>query len=125
MRMSVSTVLGLAPGTEVSLFGTEGTIKLAEGDDGFGLWSGRRGDDALKPVKIAPEKVGAWRVEEEFINAVRGTEAVTRVIIDSEDGQGRRWSTVGVSANIVDASFEALLDAILWKLIRDDQKVAQ
>ncbi|MCV6596437.1 MAG: citramalate synthase [Mangrovicoccus sp.] len=48
-----------------------------------------------------------------------GTEAVTRVIIDSEDGTGRRWSTVGVSANIVDASFEALLDAILWKLIKD------
>ena len=48
-----------------------------------------------------------------------GTEAVTRVIIDSEDGQGHRWSTVGVSANIVDASFEALLDAIRWKLIRD------
>jgi len=49
-----------------------------------------------------------------------GTEAVTRVIIDSEDGQGRRWSTVGVSPNIVDASFEALLDAINWKLIRDE-----
>ena len=48
-----------------------------------------------------------------------GTEAVTRVIIDSEDSQGRRWSTVGVSANIVDASFEALLDAINWKLVRD------
>jgi len=48
-----------------------------------------------------------------------GTEAVTRVIIDSEDGQGRQWSTVGVSANIVDASFDALLDAIRWKLIRD------
>ena len=48
-----------------------------------------------------------------------GTEAVTRVIIDSEDSQGRRWSTVGVSANIVDASFQALLDAIIWKLIRD------
>jgi 2-isopropylmalate synthase len=48
-----------------------------------------------------------------------GTEAVTRVIIDSEDGQGRRWSTVGVSPNIVDASFEALLDAITWKLARD------
>jgi 2-isopropylmalate synthase len=47
-----------------------------------------------------------------------GTEAVTRVIIDSEDGQGRRWSTVGVSANIVDASFEALLDAINWKLVQ-------
>ncbi|MEM6759645.1 MAG: citramalate synthase [Pseudomonadota bacterium] len=48
-----------------------------------------------------------------------GTEAVTRVIVDSEDGQGRRWSTVGVSANIVDASFEALLDAVRWKLVRD------
>ena len=48
-----------------------------------------------------------------------GTEAVTRVIIDSEDSNGNRWSTVGVSANIVDASFEALLDAITWKLIRD------
>ncbi len=48
-----------------------------------------------------------------------GTEAVTRVVIDSADNQGRRWSTVGVSANIIDASFEALLDAIRWKLIRD------
>ncbi|MFV1497885.1 citramalate synthase [Phaeobacter sp. JH20_36] len=48
-----------------------------------------------------------------------GTEAVTRVIIDSEDSKGRRWSTVGVSANIIDASFEALLDAIRWKLLRD------
>ncbi|MCV2891847.1 citramalate synthase [Lentibacter sp. XHP0401] len=46
-----------------------------------------------------------------------GTEAVTRVIIDSEDDAGRRWSTVGVSANIVDASFDALLDAINWKLL--------
>ncbi len=51
-----------------------------------------------------------------------GTEAVTRVIIDSEDGQGKRWSTVGVSANIVDASFDALVDAINWKLIRDGAK---
>ncbi|GGL74935.1 citramalate synthase [Wenxinia marina] len=48
-----------------------------------------------------------------------GTEAVTRVIIDSSDATGRRWATVGVSANIVDASFEALLDAVTWKLVRD------
>ncbi|QBY00632.1 citramalate synthase [Rhodophyticola sp. CCM32] len=48
-----------------------------------------------------------------------GTEAITRVIIDSEDDKGRRWSTVGVSPNIVDASFEALLDAVIWKLVRD------
>ena len=53
-----------------------------------------------------------------------GTEAVTRVLIDSEDGEGRRWSTVGVSANIVDASFQALQDAITWKLLRDGAPVA-
>ncbi len=52
-----------------------------------------------------------------------GTDAVTRVIIDTEDGQGKVWSTVGVSANIVDASFEALLDAINWKLVRDGASV--
>ena len=52
-----------------------------------------------------------------------GTEAITRVIIDSENRAGRRWSTVGVSANIVDASFEALLDAVNWKLIHDGVQV--
>ena len=48
-----------------------------------------------------------------------GTEAVTRVVIDSEDSAGRRWATVGVSANIVDASFDALIDAINWKILQD------
>jgi len=48
-----------------------------------------------------------------------GTEAVTRVMVESADGQGRRWSTVGVSPNIVDASFEALADSITYKLFRD------
>ena len=49
-----------------------------------------------------------------------GTEAMTRVVIDYEDSKGRRWSTVGASPNIVDASFEALLDAIHWKLIAEN-----
>ncbi|MBI1492168.1 citramalate synthase [Halocynthiibacter styelae] len=53
-----------------------------------------------------------------------GTEAVTRVIIDSEDSQGNRWATVGVSPNIVDASFEALLEAITWKLVHDKVRAA-
>jgi 2-isopropylmalate synthase len=48
-----------------------------------------------------------------------GTEAVTRVMIESADGKGARWSTVGVSPNIVDASFEALADSITYKLYRD------
>lgn len=47
-----------------------------------------------------------------------GTEAVTRVMIESADGAGRRWSTVGVSPNLVDASFEALTDSMIYMLSR-------
>jgi 2-isopropylmalate synthase len=48
-----------------------------------------------------------------------GTGATTRVLIESRDGKGNRWFTVGVSPNIVDASFQALSDSITWKLIRE------
>jgi 2-isopropylmalate synthase len=50
-----------------------------------------------------------------------GTEAITRVMIESADANGERWSTVGVSANIIDASYEALNDAITWKLLKASQ----
>ncbi len=53
-----------------------------------------------------------------------GTEAVTRVLVESHDTvTGERWTTVGVSPNIIDASFEALLDAINYKLLKDGAKV--
>ena len=45
-----------------------------------------------------------------------GTAAVTRVMIESADDTRERWRTVGVSANIIDASFNALHDGITWKL---------
>ena len=48
-----------------------------------------------------------------------GTAAKTRVMIESEDSAGRTWTTVGVSTNIIDASFDALLDAIAWKLLKE------
>jgi 2-isopropylmalate synthase len=48
-----------------------------------------------------------------------GTDATTRVLVESRDGQGERWFTIGVSPNIVDASFEALIDSINYKLLRD------
>jgi 2-isopropylmalate synthase len=47
-----------------------------------------------------------------------GTEAVTRVLIESQDETGERWTTVGVSPNIIDASFQALMDSIIYKLVR-------
>jgi 2-isopropylmalate synthase len=47
-----------------------------------------------------------------------GTEAVTRVLIESQDETGERWTTIGVSPNIIDASFQALMDSIVYKLVR-------
>ncbi len=48
-----------------------------------------------------------------------GTAATTRVLIESRDGKGERWFTVGVSPNIVEASFQALSDSIIYKLVHD------
>ncbi len=47
-----------------------------------------------------------------------GTEAITRVLIESTDATGARWWTVGVSDNIIDASFQALMDSIVYKLLK-------
>ena len=48
-----------------------------------------------------------------------GTEAITRVLIESADATGARWWTVGVSDNIIDASFQALMDSIVYKLLKN------
>jgi 2-isopropylmalate synthase len=60
-------------------------------------------------------KLTDYRVR--ILNA--GTEAVTRVLIESEDEKGERWTTVGVSPNIIDASFQALMDSIVYKLVKE------
>ena len=54
-----------------------------------------------------------------ILTPAEGTKAVTRVMIESADGHGARWSTVGISANIIEASYEALRDGIVYKLLRD------
>ena len=46
-----------------------------------------------------------------------GSDAVTRVLIECGDATGARWSTVGVSSNIIEASFQALVDSITYKLL--------
>jgi len=54
-----------------------------------------------------------------------GTASITRVLVESQDTEtGERWTTVGVSPNIIDASFEALLDSINYKLLRDNARAA-
>ncbi len=86
-------------------------------DDGpvNALWQALKAD--LGPYQAAIDDIRLTDFKVRITNG--GTEAVTRVIIDFEDGAGRTWATVGVSPNIVDASFEALSDAIRWKLVRD------
>ena len=81
-RMRFSGVAALAPSNEGWIFGTDGTIKLEA--DAKRVLIGKRGDTALKEVEIpAAQRVG-WRVEEEFVNAIRGKEKVTRT--NFEDG---------------------------------------
>ena len=53
-----------------------------------------------------------------ILTSREGTGAVTRVMIESTDAEGRRWTTVGVSPNIIEASFEAMDDSLTWRLFR-------
>lgn len=76
-HMRFSVVTGLGPNIEVWLFGSEGTLRL-EASPSLSLYGGRRGDSQLTEIHIPLEKQGSWRVEEEFINAIRGKEKVTR-----------------------------------------------
>jgi predicted dehydrogenase len=67
-----SAVSGFAPGQGAWLFGSHGTLHY---DHASGkLLGGQRGDQALQEIPIPPEKAGAWRVEEEFVGAIRGQE---------------------------------------------------
>ena len=79
-HLRFSSVTALGPASEVWLFGTEGTLRVEA--DAQKLWGGRRGDRALAEIAIANERRGGWRVEEEFVNAVRGKERVTRTAFD-------------------------------------------
>ena len=53
-----------------------------------------------------------------ILDSAGGRQRRTRVMIESADAKGR-WSTVGVSPNIIDASYNALYDGITYKLFRD------
>ena len=65
----------------------------------------------LKDLKLVDYKV-------RILNT--GTEAVTRVSIESTDSKGKNWFTIGVSTNIIEASFKALIDSLDYKLFKDN-----
>ena len=79
MRFNITAVVGHAPlAADIFIFGTEGTLRLTLDRAGkMQLEAGRRDGSGLAPVEVDPAKRGGWRVEEEFVNAVRGREPVT------------------------------------------------
>ena len=105
---------------------SEATVKLQV--DGREIMSVAEGNGPVNALDNALRKdIGRFAQHIEDLELVDfkvrildgGTGAVTRVLIESADGAGERWFTVGVSPNIVDASFQALLDSITYKLYRD------
>lgn len=79
MRMSATT--GLSSGNQLWIYGAEGTIYV---DQQQNVFAGRRGDSELSEVPNPPEQQAYYRVEEQFTNAIRGTEEVT--MVDFETG---------------------------------------
>ena len=86
LRLGMSNVAGHLPPVDVYICGTEGTLRLhstpaarspVRSPDVMVLEAGRRGESGLSRVRIPKRKQGGWRVEEEFINAIRGIEPVT------------------------------------------------
>ena len=95
--------------------GDEALISAAEGNGPVNaLDLALRKDLGKYQSYIAGLELTDYRVR--ILNA--GTEAVTRVLIESADEDGDHWTTVGVSANIIDASFQALMDSIVYKLVK-------
>ena len=74
-HMRFSSLTALAPPPEAWIFGSEGTLRIEV--DARRLTGGRRGDKALAEIPIPADQRIGWRVEEEFINAIRGREKIT------------------------------------------------
>jgi len=110
---------------------SEATVKVLV--DGVSIMSAGEGNGPVNALDQALRKdlgkYSSWLEDLRLADfkvriLTSGTEAVTRVMIESVDGDGARWSTVGVSPNIVDASFQALMDSITYKLLRDGAPAA-
>jgi 2-isopropylmalate synthase len=97
--------------------GTQSVMTVAEGNGPVNaLDTALR--KALLPVYPALEGLRLVDYKVRILTPNDGTKAVTRVMIESTDGHGNRWTTVGVSANVIDASYNALHDSITYRLFR-------
>ncbi len=80
VHYQISNVAGLVGEPEVFLFGSAGTLRFANNN----LYGGQRDDTELAEIPIPPEEESGWRVEEEFVSAIRGEEVITHT--NFEDG---------------------------------------
>ncbi len=107
---------------------SEATVKVYIDSNAEPLWSVAEGNGPVNALDQALRKdLGRYQKHIQDVELVDykvriltgGTEAITRVLVESRDkSTGERWFTVGVSPNIVDASFEALINSITYKLLR-------
>jgi 2-isopropylmalate synthase len=112
---------------------SEAQVKVFIAGSDEPLWSVAEGNGPVNALDNALRKdLGRYQVHIKDLELVDykvriltgGTEAVTRVLVESHDrASGHRWFTVGVSPNIIDASFEALVDSINYKLLHDGAEV--
>ncbi|MEM7653357.1 MAG: citramalate synthase, partial [Pseudomonadota bacterium] len=75
---------------------------------------------ALAPAYPCLTDLGLVDYKVRILTPDLGTEAITRVIIESEGADGQRWSTVGVSANVIDASYNALHDSLTYMIFKQN-----
>ena len=113
----------VAPGVAYSA--SQAVVKIRIGEER--LISAAEGNGPVNALDLALRKdLGVYQKYIEDLELLDyrvrvfqgGTDAVTRVLIEFGDGNGDTWSTVGVSGNIIDASFQALVDAITYRLIK-------
>jgi predicted dehydrogenase len=79
-HLRFSSVTALAPASEAWIYGSEGTVKLET--DPLRLTGARRGESALREIPVPPKTRIGWRVEEEFVNAIRGREKIARTTFE-------------------------------------------
>jgi predicted dehydrogenase len=77
MSLTISAVTGLAPADGAYLYGSQGTLHFTASGGRPQLYGGRRGENNLQAIPIPAYEAGGWRVEEEFVNAIRGQEEIT------------------------------------------------
>ena len=95
--------------------GAERIVALAEGNGPVNALDGAlRGAIGAKFPALDHIHLTDYRVR--VLDTGRGTGAVTRVLVDTTDGQ-RTWTTIGVSENIIEASWQALYDSIVFGLL--------